>query len=45
VVVEEVGKDGIARKHLGAVKYEDIRFTCGADMADSFYDWLQQTFS
>ena len=27
------------------VKYEDIRFSCGADMADSFYDWLQQTFS
>ena len=45
VVVEEVGQDGIARKHLGAVKYEDIRFSCGADMADSFYDWLQQTFS
>lgn len=45
VVVEEVGQDGIARKHLGAVKYEDIRFSCGADMADIFYDWLQQTFS
>jgi phage tail-like protein len=45
VVVEEVGQDGVAHKHLGAVKYEDIRFSCGADMADSFYDWLQQTFS
>jgi phage tail-like protein len=45
VVVEQVGQDGVARKHLGVVKYEDIRVSCGADMADSFFDWLQQAFS
>jgi phage tail-like protein len=45
VVVEQVGQDGVARKHLGAVKYEDIRTSCGTDMADSFFDWLQQAFS
>ena len=45
VVVEKPGQDGVARKHLGTVKYQDIRFSCGADLADSFYDWLQQTFS
>src|SRR4029077_7484151 len=43
VVVEKVGPDGIAHKHLGAPKYEDIAITCGAVMSDSFYKWLQGT--
>lgn len=43
VVIEVVGLDGIAHKHLGGVVYEDISITCGAGMATSFYDWLQQT--
>ena len=45
VVVEKVGQDRIVHKHLGGVRYEDISITCGADMANGFYDWLQQTFS
>jgi phage tail-like protein len=43
VVVEKVGADAIAHKHLADVRYEDICLTCGADMAPTFYDWLQQT--
>ena len=43
VISEEVGADRIAHKHLGSPKYEDISITCGAGMANSFYDWLQQT--
>jgi T4-like virus tail tube protein gp19 len=45
VAIEKVGADGIVHKHLGDVKYEDISITCGAGMATSFYDWLQQTLS
>ena len=44
VVVEKAGADGVARKHLGAVGYEDISITCDANMADGFSDWLQQAF-
>src|SRR5689334_21510855 len=45
VVVDKPGPDGIARKHLASVKYEDIRIACGAAMADSLYDWLQQSLT
>jgi hypothetical protein len=44
VVVEKAGADGVARKYLGAVRYEDISITCDANMAAGFYDWLQQAF-
>jgi hypothetical protein len=44
VVVEKAGADGVARKHLGAVGYEDISITCDANMAGGFYGWLQPAF-
>ena len=45
VVVEKVGADRIAHKHLSGVKYEEISITCGAAMSDGFYDWLKQTLN
>jgi phage tail-like protein len=45
VVVERPGPDGIARKHLGDVKYEEIVLTCGATMSQPFYDWLVATLN
>ena len=44
VVVEKLGTDGIAHKHIGGVKYEDITLTCGAGMSKNFFDWLTDTF-
>ena len=44
VVVEEMGTDFIERKHIGAVKYEDITITCGAGMSQRFYNWIQDSF-
>ena len=38
VAVEPPGADGIARKHLGNVRYEEIVLTCGANMSQPFYD-------
>ncbi|HYG59813.1 MAG TPA: phage tail protein [Symbiobacteriaceae bacterium] len=43
VVMEQLGPDRIVRKHIGAVKYEDITVTFGADMARSVYQWIQDT--
>lgn len=37
---EEVGADGIVRKHIGNVKYEDISVTFGTGMKASFYDLI-----
>lgn len=45
VVVEPVGADGIAKKHLGGVKYEDISIQCGYGMSNPFYDWLSDSIS
>lgn len=41
VVTEKFGADGITRKHIGAVKYEDITVTCGTGMSKAFYDWIK----
>jgi len=34
----------ITRKHLDAVKYEDMVLACGTGMSRTFYDWLSSTF-
>lgn len=39
------GPDPVVRKHLGAVKYEDIAIACGTGMSKSFYDWLGGLFT
>lgn len=43
VVEEPGGADAIARKHIGAVKYEDITLTCGDGMSYLFFDWVGGT--
>jgi len=44
VVVEKLGPDHIARKHIGGVKYEDITVTCGTGMSKGFYNWIKDSF-
>jgi hypothetical protein len=41
VVVEKVGPDQIAHKHIAGVKYEDIAFNCGAGMSKDLYEWIK----
>ena len=40
VVQEKLGADHIVRKHIGAVRYDDIVVTFGAGMSKAFYDWV-----
>jgi phage tail-like protein len=44
IVIEKVGEDGIARKHIAGVKYEDITVNCGTGMSKAFYQWIQDSF-
>jgi phage tail-like protein len=44
VVVEKLGPDHIARKHIGGVKYEDITLNCGTGMSKGFYNWIKDSF-
>jgi len=43
VVAEKQGPDGVVRKHLAGVKYEDITVNCGTGMSKAFYGWLSDT--
>jgi len=43
IVIEKVGSDGVARKHLAGVKYEDISINCGSGMSKAFYQWIQDS--
>ncbi len=43
VVTERVGSDGIVRKHIAGVKYEDITISCGTGMSKGFFEWLTAT--
>lgn len=45
VVTEKVGADGFAKKHIGAIKYEDITVNCGTGMSKAFYQWIQDTLT
>lgn len=45
VVVEKLGVDRIARKHLGPVRYEEISVTAGTGMCKGLYDWVAGSFS
>jgi phage tail-like protein len=44
VVEEKQGTDGVVRKHISGVKYEDITITCGTAMSKAFYDWIASSF-
>lgn len=45
VVHEQPGPDRIGHKHIGNVKYEDIKVVCGAGMAKIFWDWQNSYFA
>lgn len=45
VVVEKLGPDFVARKHLAGVKYEDVTITAGTGMSKAFYGWIKGAFS
>ncbi len=45
VVVEKVGPDHIAHKHLANVKYEDITVTVGTGMGKGLYEWVKAAFA
>lgn len=40
VVVEKVGADGIAHKHLAGVRFDDLALVAGANMSTSFLEWI-----
>lgn len=44
VVLEKVGNDHIAKKHIGGVTYEEISISCGAGMSRGLYDWIKRSF-
>jgi hypothetical protein len=43
VITTRSGGELIPRKHLGAVKYENIVLTCGPGMSKAFYGWIKDT--
>jgi hypothetical protein len=45
VIEATVGQDGIAHKHLGGVKYEDIDINVGASMSNAFWQWLDASLA
>jgi len=45
VVTETPGPDGVARKHLGDIRFEDIVMKVGLGMRRDFYQWLTTTLS
>ncbi len=45
VTLENPGPDHVVRKHIGAVKYEDITVSCGLGMSKAMYEWMQSTMT
>jgi phage tail-like protein len=45
VVTEPVGPDGIVRKRVASVHYDDITLTCGTGMSGVFYTWIADTLN
>ncbi|MFL6007641.1 MAG: hypothetical protein ACJ744_15500 [Gaiellaceae bacterium] len=43
VVMEKVGADGIAHKHLAGVRYDDLTLVVGPNMSKSFFEWIAST--
>jgi T4-like virus tail tube protein gp19 len=44
VVVEKIGPDHIAHKHLAGVKYDDITVTVGTGMGKGLYEFVKAAF-
>lgn len=44
VVAEKLGPEHVQKKHIGAVKYQDISVTCGYEMGKAFYEWIKASF-
>jgi hypothetical protein len=44
VVVEKIGPDHIAHKHLAGVSYEDITVTVGPGMGKDLYEYIKAAF-
>ena len=44
VVVDKVGPDHIAHKHIAGVKYEDITVTVGTGMGKGLYEFVKAAF-
>jgi len=42
VVSEPPDEDGVVRKHIGEVGYEDITVTCGLGMSGPMYNWITE---
>jgi len=45
VIEETLGPDGIARKHLGALRYEGLVIEVSLPLARELFDWTAQTWS
>jgi SAM-dependent methyltransferase len=43
VVVEKLGLDNVARKHIAGVNYSDLSLSFGAGMSSEIYDWIAAT--
>jgi hypothetical protein len=43
VVVEQVGTDGIAHKHVAGVRYGDLVLVVRSNMSQSFLEWIAST--
>jgi hypothetical protein len=43
-VITEETADGVAKKRLGKVKYEDISVTCDFSMGKALYEWIKASF-
>lgn len=45
VVTETLGGDWLQKKHIAAVKYEEITIEVGANMSRELYDWIADTLA
>jgi phage tail-like protein len=45
VVTEKVGAEALAKKHIGNVKYEDIKVVCGSGMSKVFWEWIESSLN
>jgi len=45
VVTEKIGAEPFAKKHIGNVKYEDVKVTCGSGMSKVFWEWVESSMN
>jgi hypothetical protein len=44
VISEGLSRDGLSKKHVGGVKYEDLSINCSTGMSKAFYSWIKDSF-